>query len=112
MVCLNRRDYPGSTAYTHAELKTLSEGDADELQARGVELAHVLVALIDTLSLPMPTADGKEGGLGLMGWSLGNLFTVGAIASVSALQPQVQFQLKSYLRKLILLGELHDGISA
>jgi pimeloyl-ACP methyl ester carboxylesterase len=109
MVCLNRRDYPGSTAYTDAELKALSEGDADVLESRGVELAYVLVDLVDALSLPMPTVDGNEGGLGLMGWSMGNLFTLGAIASVSALQPRVQLELQSYLRKLIVFGEIAGG---
>ncbi|KAF8508156.1 hypothetical protein JB92DRAFT_3145111 [Gautieria morchelliformis] len=102
MVCLNRRDYPGSTPYSPCELKALSEGVEDELLARGEELALFLDGLIDTLSLPGPTADGNEGGLGLMGWSLGNVFTLSAMASMSSVQPQVQSRLQSYMRSLIL----------
>ena len=91
--CLNRRDYPGTTFYGSVKLKTLSEGDANDhtafFKARGVELAIFFDGLIDSLSLPGPTADGKEGGPALMGWSLGNLFTLGTVASASS-QPQVQ----------------------
>ena len=109
MVCVNRRDYPGTTLYTPAELKALSEmdeeGHAAILEARGIELAAFLDALIDTLSLPGLTPDGKEGGLALMGWSMGNMFTLSTIASVSSLEPQIQTRLQSYLRKLIMFGE-------
>jgi hypothetical protein len=108
MVCLNRRDYPGSTAYSPSELKALSEVDADELLARGAELALFLDGLIDTLSLPGPTTDGNEGGLGLMGWSLGNVFTLSTMASVSSLQSQIRTRLRSYMRRLIVFGECKE----
>lgn len=109
MVCLNRRDYPGTTLYSSFELKALSEGDANELEARGVELALFLDALIDILSLPGPSVEGNEGGLAIMGWSMGNLFTLAMVASVSSLQSQVQTRLQSYLRKLIVFGKLRTG---
>ena len=109
MVCLNRRDYDGTTLYSPAELKVLSQGDESDhalfLEARGVEIASFLDGLIDALSLPGPTDDGKEGGLALMGWSMGNIFTLSTVASVSLLQPQVQTRLQSYLRKLIMFGK-------
>ena len=109
MVCLNRRDYDGTTLYSPAELKVLSQGDESDhalfLETRGVEIASFLDGLIDALSLPGPTDDGKEGGLALMGWSMGNIFTLSTVASVSLLQPQVQTRLQSYLRKLIMFGK-------
>ena len=108
MVCINRRDYPGSTLYTTEELKAISDGSEKEraafLTARGVEIALCLESLIDTLGLPERTADGTEGGLALMGWSIGNVFTVCTIASVASFPPHVQTRLQLYLCRLILFG--------
>jgi len=129
IVCLNRRDYAPTTLYSPSELKVLSEGTETErvvfLQSRGIELAQFLNRLIDELSLPAPTAEGNDGGLALLGWSLGNTATLATIASASCLSTEVQQRLQLYLRRLILLeppcvalgikdppkgyGPLHDG---
>lgn len=106
VVSLNRRGYPGTTPYSPAELKTLSEGGVEGLKACGVELALFLDGLIDNLSLPAPSIKENEGGLAIMGWSLGNVIPLSTVASVSALKPQVQTQLQSYLRRLIVFGKL------
>ena len=108
MVCVNRRDYPGTTLYTPAELNAIRDGNehGSFFVARGVELAAFLDGLIDALSLPGHTSDGKEGGLALMGWSMGNMFTLSTIASVSSLQPQTRTRLQLYLRKFIMFGEI------
>jgi hypothetical protein len=110
MVCINRRDYLGSTLYSPSELKLVTDGSADECEAfltgRGVEIGLFLDGLIDALGLPEPTPDGKEGGFGLMGWSLGNLFTLCSISAVSSLPSASRARLQKYMRRMIVFGGL------
>jgi len=106
LVCLNRRDYAGTTLYRSAELKVLSEGGEEEhalfLAHRGEEISLFLDRLVEVHSLPSPSDDRSEGGLALMGWSLGNVEPISSFATASSLPTKVQDRLKIYLRRLIL----------
>lgn len=112
LICLNRRDYAGTTLYSPGELEVLSSGSKTDraafLAARGLEIALVLDRLIDELSLPPPTADSKDGGLALMGWSSGNVEALAAIAGFPSFPPNVQRRLQLYLRRYIMHGESID----
>ena len=110
VVCINRRDYPGSTLCTTDELKVIYDRSDEEraafLNARGVEIALFLDSLIDVLGLPAPTEDGTNGGLELMGWSMGTMFVMCTAASIPSFPPHVQTRLQLYVRRMILFGKL------
>ncbi|KAI0922398.1 hypothetical protein AcV7_005942 [Taiwanofungus camphoratus] len=105
-VALNRRDYPQSTPYSSAELTVLSNGtDAEKttfLQDRGIEIATFIDTFIQQENLPAVSSDGKSGGVAVLGWSLGNSFTIATIANVDTLPAAVQQRLGSYIRALIM----------
>lgn len=107
-VALNRRDYPQSTPYSSAELTVLSNGtDAEKttfLQDRGIEIATFIDTFIQQENLPAVSSDGKSGGVAVLGWSLGNSFTIATIANVDTLPAAVQQRLGSYIRALIMQG--------
>ncbi|THH21249.1 hypothetical protein EW146_g258 [Bondarzewia mesenterica] len=75
IVAVNRRGYAGSTPYTAAELEN---------------------------NIPPLSADGKSGGAALVGWSLGNILSLAAIAHVDALPQDVQSRLASKVHTVIM----------
>jgi len=107
LIVINRRDYAPTTLLDESELKQVSSADPVVREAflrdRGIEFALFTDQLIDELSLPPPTEDGKNGGLAWMGWSLGTPFPVAAVAAGAALPETIKKRVQSYLRRLIIL---------
>ena len=107
-VAVTRRDYNGSTPYTSADLNTLQNGTVSDqtafFQARGEEIATFIELFINQNNIPAPSADGKTGGVGLLGWSLGNTFSVATIANLQSYATSTQHTLAKYLRALIFQG--------
>ncbi|TBU21588.1 hypothetical protein BD311DRAFT_792642 [Dichomitus squalens] len=105
-VAVTRRDYNGSTPYTAHELNALRNGsDSDKqafLRARGLEIATFIERFIQENSLPAPTSDGKTGGIGILGWSLGASFAVALVANLLTYPTPTQKTLGQYLRALLL----------
>ena len=104
MICLSRREYRGSSPYTDEELRTINHGSEEErakfLQEQGVLIALFVDGIIQTLSLP------KAGGLTVVGWSMGNVFTLALRACISDLPADTQERLKSYSRSFIVWGTI------
>ncbi|KAF9002893.1 hypothetical protein BDQ17DRAFT_1480913 [Cyathus striatus] len=100
LICLNRREYAGSTSFTQEEIKTLNDGSETErenlLAQQGVEYALFVDGIIKECELP------KEGGVIIAGWSLGNLFLLSILASISSLPSEVQERLTTHLTRAIL----------
>ncbi|KAJ7855636.1 hypothetical protein B0H14DRAFT_2754489 [Mycena olivaceomarginata] len=71
IICLNRREYPGSTPHTTEELRVYASGSDPERTAlvneAGVNLDFALDGIIQQCHLPPAVA--------VCGWSLGNTFT-------------------------------------
>ena len=63
-----------------------------------------MVYLVDTLKLPPKASEGAEGGISVLGWSLGAHLPIGLLSSASSLSIQVQERLHGYLRSVVLLG--------
>lgn len=107
-VAITRRDYPGSTSFTPAELAVLSNSTDGEkagfLRDRGLEIAKFMNIFIQKHNLPPISRDGKSGGVALLGWSLGNAFTLAAISSADMLPADAKTRLGSYLRAVIIQG--------
>ena len=102
VICLSRREYEGSTPYSADELKTIHEGSdaerTDFLHNQGILMALFVDRLIQTLSLP------KSGGVTVVGWSLGNIFTIAMRASIDDLPDDTKQRLKAYTRGFIIFG--------
>lgn len=101
IISVNRRCYPGSSALSADELSTIAEGTDDAraglLEQQGCDLALFVDGLIDELSIP------KNGGIALVGWSLGTIFLLSLIASVETLPTATQERLSGYVRTVVLL---------
>ena len=102
VICLSRREYEGSTPYSADELKTIHQGSdterADFLHNEGKLIALFVDGLIQSLSLP------EKGGVTVIGWSLGNLFTISMRASIDDLPDDTKQRLKAYTRGFIIFG--------
>ncbi|KAJ7239193.1 hypothetical protein B0H12DRAFT_1190045 [Mycena haematopus] len=101
IICVNRREYPGSSPYSPAELTTFVEGSDTEraslLEQQGRDLAMFSeTAVIIQLSIP------QTGGIALIGWSLGTLFLLALIACIETLPTATQERL-SCVRSVIML---------
>ncbi|KAJ7499883.1 Alpha/Beta hydrolase protein [Mycena latifolia] len=101
IISVNRRCYPGSSAFSAKELSTFSEGTEDEraslLEQQGRDLALFLDGLIDELSIP------QSGGIALIGWSMGTIFLLSLIASVDTLPATTKDRLSSFVRTVVIL---------
>ncbi|KAF8917706.1 hypothetical protein CPB85DRAFT_1431233 [Mucidula mucida] len=106
-VALNRRPFPGSTPFTPEELDvtlTGGTGDADrdvQIEARGHEIAMFVAEFIKKFTIPALSQDGKQGGVALLGWSVGAAYPLAAIGSAPTLPKDVKELLGSYIRSLI-----------
>ena len=108
-VALNRRDYPSSTPIFKAEIDELHpipDGESYEWhRLRGLQYATFISNFVKENGIPPISQDGKEGGVALVGWSLGSTYAIAPLAYVDTYPPQLQAFLKQYVRGLILQGE-------
>ncbi|KAJ6544121.1 hypothetical protein B0H19DRAFT_1380459 [Mycena capillaripes] len=102
IICINRREYPGSTPHTAEELRIYASGSDDEhatlLSEAGVNLALCVDEIIRQCALP------AAGGVALVGWSLGNAFTMAAMASITStsLPSHTKARLQAFVKTIIL----------
>ncbi|KAJ7124487.1 hypothetical protein C8R44DRAFT_703962 [Mycena epipterygia] len=101
IISVNRREYPGSSAYSAQELNAFVDGSETErdslLEQQGRDLALFLDGLINELSLP------KSGGIALIGWSLGTIFLLSLVASIETLPIATQDKLAGFVHTVVLL---------
>ncbi|TFK82036.1 hypothetical protein K466DRAFT_501047 [Polyporus arcularius HHB13444] len=106
LVAISRRGYPGSTPFGPDEIANLTTGDdhlkESFLRARGSEVATFIDKFIDEFHLPPVSADGRSGGIALMGWSLGCSVALSVVSHMDTYPQRVQTRLGAYLRTLIL----------
>jgi pimeloyl-ACP methyl ester carboxylesterase len=110
VIAVDRRHYGKSTPFTEAELAPLKADDALETGAiepfmdqRAVEIAKFIKALVETDSLPKP--DGQQGGMVLIGWSIGNVFGLDFLARSARLPCELRAILGTYVRGYVIYGE-------
>ncbi|KIJ55931.1 hypothetical protein M422DRAFT_23445 [Sphaerobolus stellatus SS14] len=100
LICVNRREYCGSTLLNEDQLRIFASGTDDErtklIAQLGFELALFVDALITKCSLP------KSGGVTITAWSLGNLFMVSLLSALSRLPATTKEHLASYIKGIIL----------
>ncbi|KAJ7250043.1 Alpha/Beta hydrolase protein [Mycena haematopus] len=100
IICINRREYPGSTPHTAQELRVYTSGSEEEraslLSEAGINLALAIDGIIQQCALP------SAGSVALCGWSLGNTFVMAAMASILSLPPETRKRLQSFVKTIIL----------
>lgn len=109
VVTINRRNYPGSTPYTAAEVDILNNGSDEQkttfLNAQGNHLTTFIDKFIQQNHLPAISTDGKQGGIAVLGWSLGNTLSLASISNLDSAPADVQARFTKYLRSIIMLGK-------
>ncbi|KAJ7499650.1 hypothetical protein FB451DRAFT_1206101 [Mycena latifolia] len=108
IICINRRGYLGSTKYSDEELRIFDWLHADKnitdeqrrtlLNDEGLNLAFCVSGIIQQCALP------ANGPVALAGWSLGNTFTMAAMASITSpsLPEATKERLRSHVKTFIL----------
>ena len=110
LVCVNLRDYPGSTRYNTQELDLITSGDVKKqaafMRAQGLQVAALLESLGKTLDIPPITdVDGRcTGGMALMTWSMSNSLSNAFLAHAPSLPEETKGFLEKHLRKVVYLG--------
>ncbi|KAJ7260698.1 Alpha/Beta hydrolase protein [Mycena rebaudengoi] len=98
IICINRREYPGSTPYTAVELQVYASGSREERamlwHREGLTLALGIDKIIEQCELPAAVA--------LIGWSLGNTFILAARVSIASISPESQERLRSSIKWFIM----------
>jgi len=111
LVCLNRRDFPGSTRYSDDELAIIRDSNDPEVlkqfrAARGHEIGRFICSIVEKEQLPTvnhkPT--GIEGGVALVGWSLGNSFGFAMLAHMRTLYPKMVAVLQEFVHTYVAFG--------
>ncbi|GLB44327.1 hypothetical protein LshimejAT787_1602570 [Lyophyllum shimeji] len=106
IICLNRREYPESTPYSTDERKTILDGSdtdrAEFLHQQGVLIALFIHVLIQELSLPEK--------VGVVGWSMGTIFSVAALASIDRVPETTRARLRTHVKHFFLLDPPSQGL--
>ncbi|KAL0570732.1 hypothetical protein V5O48_011223 [Marasmius crinis-equi] len=98
----NRRDYPGSTKYTQAELQDLVEGRKIFLDRLGHQLADFILQFVEKEDIPPATSDCTRGGITIMGWSMGTATAMSLFSDPQLLSPGAYAVLEKYVKDLVL----------
>ena len=72
---------------------------------RAAEFVTFLEFVVDDLGIP-PINDDGVGGVSLMAWSAGNMYTVSVLAYADEVEEGKRKKLEPYFRKLLLFGEI------
>ena len=112
LVLVNRRDYPGSTPLSDAELAELGSSHlqtrAKALAQQGTDIGLFLAWLVRKEKIPAMSVDwrGKgQGGIVLVAWSLAHTSLAGFLASADTLPADALRTLEPCLRAYCILGE-------
>jgi hypothetical protein len=112
LVLVNRRDYPGSTPLSDAELASLGSADmetrAKALAQQGLDIGLFLAWLVREEKIPPVSIDpdgNQQGGIALVSWSLAHTPMAGFLAHADALPAEVLRTLEPCLRAYCIFGE-------
>lgn len=117
LILVNRRDYPGSTPFSDAELAELGsshlETRAKALAQQGTDIGLFLTWLVREKKIPAMTVDRrgkKKGGIVLLAWSLAHTPLAGFLASANKLPADALRTLEPCLRAYCIFGEHHFSV--
>ncbi|KAH7928839.1 hypothetical protein BV22DRAFT_1044343 [Leucogyrophana mollusca] len=104
VVSLYRRDYAPTTPFRDDERALLQQGADHEsfIRKQGVEIAQFLLAFIRANDIPSTNSGLGEGGVVLVGWSLGAVHAHAMFAYLDALPEEEAAELAHYLHTVVL----------
>lgn len=105
VITVQRKDYPGSSAYTDAELDDLKNGSKSTLDGWAVLMANLVNYFVDNLSIPKISDDRKTGGIALVGWSMGSATAMSIISDIDIIPKDLHPVLEAYIRDVVLYGK-------
>lgn len=106
LILVNRRGYAGSSTYTNEELNDLKADRQVCLEGIAAEIARFLAWLIEQEGIPRVSEDGKNGGLSVMGWSMGAAAALAVLGQPNAISKEVYDRLEPSFRQVILYGNV------
>jgi len=80
------------------------------MRDRGLEVAHFLIWAIKEKGIPRASADGKTGGIALLGWSAGNFSTLAFLRNLETFPKEIMDTLAQYVRTLFLYEVAFAGL--
>ncbi|TFK60011.1 hypothetical protein BDN72DRAFT_850897 [Pluteus cervinus] len=104
IVAVNRREYAPTSPLNVAELAVLSQGDpgaATYFRQRGNEIGLFLDKWIQQNHIPIARPNG-DGGLSLVGWSLGTVTATAFLAHLDTLSAATLNRLSAYLHTVLM----------
>ncbi|KAJ8501744.1 hypothetical protein ONZ45_g12035 [Pleurotus djamor] len=99
-VCINRRQYPGSTEYTAAEIAAMDADPQVVLDLLATCLAQFLVVFIEEKHIPR-VSDHGTGGIVIAGWSRGCSMIVSLFSDPARLPEGAYAKLEPYIKHII-----------
>jgi len=106
IVSLNRRGYSPSSGFRDDELTTVGFGKKiDEAEpffrAQGLEIATFLVNFATEQGIPLADPKGPQGGIALIGWSLGGIHVLALLAHIDEFPEETKSTLHKYLHTIL-----------
>ncbi|KDQ08362.1 hypothetical protein BOTBODRAFT_118795 [Botryobasidium botryosum FD-172 SS1] len=96
-----RREFPGSTKYSDSEIDDLHNGRKVFIDRLCVQMAEFMKQLVDS-GIPKISSDGKNGGIAIMGWSMGSATAMSLFSDVSLIPAPLYEELQLYVKDLVL----------
>lgn len=103
LVILNRREYRGSSKHSDADLRDLDQGSQAALDKTAGIISEFLLRVIDS-GIPPPSPDGGDGGLVVLGWSMGNATSMAPFSDISLVTATQASKLQEFVKHLVLYG--------
>ncbi|KAJ3566393.1 hypothetical protein NP233_g7033 [Leucocoprinus birnbaumii] len=102
LFAINRKQFAGSSVFSHTEINELRNGDPIFLDHLTVLLGHLTEHLIKEHHLPPPNAERTTGGIMILGWSLGCAVANTLLSNSRLFHPEQYDVLRRYIMKLVL----------
>lgn len=106
LVSLSRRGYHSTSPYTPSEHHLIRGGCKDTRATLFNEQCHDLGLFISKFiyqhKLPPVSADGKHGGVAILGWSMGSVFACGILTALPSQPAEFRELFTAHVRGLIL----------
>ncbi|TFK73131.1 hypothetical protein BDN72DRAFT_762223 [Pluteus cervinus] len=103
IVAINRRDYAPTTLLTSAEIAVMSQGDTGAqtyFQQRGNEIGLFIDKWLQQNTIP--TVHNGQGGIAIVGWSLGTVTAHSFLAHLDTLPAATLNRLAPYIHTVLL----------
>jgi pimeloyl-ACP methyl ester carboxylesterase len=110
VIAIHRRHYGDSTKFTDEELAPVTAKGPSEaatmnefMSKRATELATFIKKLVQSADLPQQ--EGGQSGIVLVGWSLGNMYSIDFLARYANTISDLQAALRTHVRCYLIYGE-------